>query len=83
MLSREQCLALHEKNGNKRVWLEWLAANDHRLVLRNDEETLHFWSMSEVDQEEQAQAARLCAAINYVAKMKQAEKEEAEKEKEK
>lgn len=64
ILSREECLKIHQKNAGKLVWLENLAINDGRIVLKNDSETLHvFWS-AEYDQEEQAQAARLCAAIN-------------------
>ena len=68
MLNREQCKVIYEKNGGKRVWLEPLCANDYRLLLRNENEILHCWDHAEVDKEEQAQAARLCAGINSTVK---------------
>ena len=64
MLNKDECMAIHERNNYKRAWLEPLCANDHRLVLRNEEEILTCWHLSEVDKEEQAQAARLCAGLN-------------------
>lgn len=64
MLNKQECQTIHERNAGKRVWLEFLCANDGRLVLMNEDETLHTWLAAEYDQEEQAQAARLCAAVN-------------------
>lgn len=64
MLNREECLVLHKKNAGKICWLEMLCVNDGRMVLRNDAETLYVFMEAEYDQEQQAQAARLCAAIN-------------------
>ena len=63
-LTRQDCERLHRKNAGKVCWLEGLAANDARIVLRNDTEILHAFMESGYDCEEQAQAARLCSGIN-------------------
>jgi hypothetical protein len=64
MLNNLECVVLHKKNAGRICWLEMLCVNDGRIVLKNDVETLHVFMHAEYDQEEQAQAARLCAAIN-------------------
>lgn len=64
MLNSTECQALYQKNAGRICWLDYLADNDARIVLKNDTETLHVWMGSECDKEEQAQAARLCGAIN-------------------
>lgn len=64
MLTKEECQELHKRNAGKRVWLEMIACNDGRLVLCNESENLHCWWDAEYDQDEQAQAARLCASMN-------------------
>jgi hypothetical protein len=69
MLDRNQCLEIHKKNAGKLVWLDQLAANDGRLILRNEDGLLYAFMDSEWDQEEQAQAARLCAAVNSQRKL--------------
>ena len=64
MLNREECVALHKKNAGKLCWLEYLATNDSRIVLKNETETLYVFMSAEWDNDEQSQSARLCAAIN-------------------
>lgn len=64
MLSSQVCRELHVQNAGKLVWLDYLAANDYRIVLKNDTEILHVFMSAEYDKEEQAQAARICAAVN-------------------
>ncbi len=64
ILQKTECLALHQKNAGKLVWLDYLAENDTRIIIRNSDETLHIFMSAEFDPEEQAQAARLCAALN-------------------
>jgi hypothetical protein len=63
-LTSEQCQTIHKQNDGELVWLEMLACNDGRMKLRNKNETLVVWMSAEWDPEEQAQAARLCAAVN-------------------
>lgn len=63
-LTKEECQAIHAKNAGKLTWVEMLCVNDGRLVLRNESETLHVFMSAEYDQDEQAQCARLCAALN-------------------
>lgn len=64
LLKREEILKLHEKNAGRICYIEPLCANDERMVLRNEIETLHCFMSSEYDHEEQAHVARLCSAIN-------------------
>lgn len=64
MLNREECLKLHKQNAGKVCWLEFLATNDSRILLKNENETLYMFMSAEWDHSEQSQAARLCAAIN-------------------
>ena len=63
-LQRYEILELHKKNAGRICYIEPLCANDERMVLRNEVETLHCFMSSERDLDEQAQAARLCSAIN-------------------
>lgn len=65
MLTKEECLAIHKKNAGRQCYLEYLASNDLRIVLHNNTEILHTFLAAEYDENEQAQAARLCAAINF------------------
>ena len=64
ILTRNECYELHKKNAGQLVWLDFLAVNDCRIIMRNKSEILYTFISAEYDQEEQAQAARLCAAIN-------------------
>lgn len=64
MLDKNQCLEIHKKNRGRLCYLDYLAINDLRILLKNNTETLHVFMSAEHDKEEQAQAARLCAAIN-------------------
>lgn len=64
MLTKEECYEIHKKNCGKVAWLDFLASNDGRIVLKNSEETLHVFMSAEYDESEQSQAARLCAALN-------------------
>lgn len=73
MLTREECQTIHAKNAGKRVWLEKVAANDGRLALANADGYLHVWWDAEHDMAEQAQAARLCGAINELVTAKMRE----------
>ncbi len=64
MLSHEECVEIHKKNKNQLCYIEYLAKNDGRMILRNVGGVLYIFMNAEMDIEEQAQAARLCAAIN-------------------
>ncbi len=64
MLTKEECLALHQKNKGRICYIDDLGINDGRMILRNSEEVLHAFMSSEWDETEQAQCARLCQAIN-------------------
>lgn len=55
---------IHLKNKGRLVWLEQLASNDGRLILRNEIEILHTYMAAEFDPVEQAEAARYCAVLN-------------------
>ena len=64
MLTKTECLEIHKKNCGKIAWLDFLALNDGRIVLKNNDETLHVFMSADCDESEQSQAARLCAALN-------------------
>ena len=65
MLTQEQCQTLYPLQKGQFVFLRYLAINDGRLGLfREDGEMLCCWMDAEWLQEEQAQAARLCACLN-------------------
>lgn len=71
MLTKAECQEIHKK-AQGRVWLEHLAANDGRLKLYDESGTcLHCWWNAEFDDQEQSQAARLCAFINDEWRAKQ------------
>ncbi len=41
MLTKVECLAIHQKNAGRVCYIEPLAANDYRMVPKNDTDTLH------------------------------------------
>ncbi len=64
LLSNEECQEIYQKTKDKRCWLEMMASNDGRINLVNEDGILTSWWNAEFDEEEQAQAARLCAILN-------------------
>jgi hypothetical protein len=64
MLTSQEIYNLHKKNAGRICWIEDLAANDNRMALLNDKETLYIFMESDNDIECQAHVARLCQAIN-------------------
>jgi len=64
MLNKIECLELHRKNNGKICYIDNLAINDYRMVLRNNDDILYTFMSSDYDTNEQAHVARLCQAIN-------------------
>lgn len=63
-LTKDECMEIHKRNAGRVCWLDYLATNDMRIMLKNEVESLQLFMSTEYDEAEQAQAALLCAAIN-------------------